>query len=327
MEAVRHRTIDTNGIKLHIAEQGQGPLVILCHGFPECWYSWRHQLQALAEAGFHAVAPDQRGYGQSDAPEAIEAYDLLHLTGDIVGLVYALGETQAAIVGHDWGSAVAWTSALLRPDIFHSLCMMSVPFLPFTIGQPKPTDVMRAMFGSMEFYQLYFQEPGKAEKELEENVSETVLKMLYAGSGDAPADQAFRFLFDRSQRFIDLHKTPEKLPNWLKQEDVDYFSNEFQRTGYRGGLNWYRNLDRDFELLAPLANAKIIQPTLFLAGEKDVCMAMYQQAYEALNVTVPGLVGKYLLPGAGHWVQQERAAQVNEHLLAFLPKARAVSAS
>jgi pimeloyl-ACP methyl ester carboxylesterase len=326
MDTVKHRMIETNGIRLHVAEQGQGPLVILCHGFPECWYSWRHQMPALASAGYRVIAPDQRGYGRSDAPQAIEAYDLCHLAGDIVGLVYSLGESRAIIVGHDWGAPVAWTCALLRPDIFHSLCLMSVPFLPFTIGQPKPTDVMKAAFGEMEFYQLYFQEPGKAEKELEEDVCATLLKLLYAGSGDAPADQAFHFLFDRSQRFIDLHVTPQGLPSWLKQEDLDYFTSEFQRTGFRGGLNWYRNLDRDWELLAPLANARIEQPTLFLAGEKDVCIAMYRDAYNALEQNVPGLESKHLLAGAGHWVQQERPEEVNHRLLTFLPRARAESA-
>jgi pimeloyl-ACP methyl ester carboxylesterase len=323
MHPVKHRTIESNGIVLHVAEQGEGPLVLLCHGFPECWYSWRHQMAALASAGYRAVACDQRGYGQSSAPQAIEAYTLCHLAGDIVGLVYALGETGATIVGHDWGAAVAWTCALLRPDIFHSVGLMSVPFLPFTTGQPKPTAQMRATFGDMEFYQLYFQEPGKAEKELEENVRMSMLKLLYAGSGDAPESESFRFVFNRSQRFIDGHAAPRELPRWLTDEDLEYYTREFERTGFRGGLNWYRNLDRDFELLAPLAHARIEQPTLFLAGDRDVCITMYRNAYDAMEQTVPGLVGKHLLAGAGHWVQQERPAEVNDHLLRFVQRARA----
>jgi pimeloyl-ACP methyl ester carboxylesterase len=323
MHAVKHRTIESNGIVLHVAEQGDGPLVILCHGFPECWYSWRHQMAALAAAGYRAVACDQRGYGQSSAPEAVEAYTLCHLAGDIVGLVYGLGETQATIVGHDWGAPVAWTCALLRPDIFHSVCLMSVPFLPFTMGQPKVTSQLRAAFGEFEFYQLYFQEPGRAEKEFEENVRATMLKMLYAASGDAPDDEGFRFVFERSQRFIDAHVLPRELPGWLTEEDLSYFTREFERTGFRGGLNWYRNLDRDYELLAPLVNAKIEQPALFVAGEKDVCITMYREAYDAMEQTVPGLIGKHLLQGAGHWVQQERPDEVNELFLAFLRRARA----
>ena len=327
MYEVKHRTVESNGIDLHVAEQGEGPLVVLCHGFPECWYSWRHQMKALAAAGFRAVACDQRGYGHSSAPESVDAYTLCHLAGDIVGLVYALGETRATVVGHDWGSAVAWTSALLRPDMFHSVCLMSVPFLPFTIGQPKLTQQMRVTFGNLEFYQLYFQEPGKAEKELEENVRASLLKLLYAGSGDAPADQSFRFVFDKSQRFIDAHVLPSGLPAWLNDADLEYFTREFERTGFRGGLNWYRNLDRDFELLAPLANARIEQPTLFVAGDRDVCITMYRDAYDALEQTVPGLVGKRLLAGAGHWVQQERPDQVNDLLLGFMQRARTAGMS
>ena len=326
METVKHRTIETNGIRLHVAELGQGPLVILCHGFPECWYSWRHQMAALAAAGYRVIAPDQRGYGESDAPAPVDQYDLCHLAGDIVGLVYALGETRAALVGHDWGAPVAWTSALLRPDVFDCVCLMSVPFLPFTMGQPKLTDTLKATFGEMQFYQLYFQEPGKAERELEEDVRSTMLKLLYSGSGDAPEDQGFRFMFPPGQRFIDAHAEPQTLPAWLTEQDLDYFTKQFARTGFRGGLNWYRNLDRDFELLAPLVNAKIRRPALFLAGEKDVCITMYRDAYDALEQTVPGLVSKHLLAGAGHWVQQERPREVNDLLLAFLRNSHAQSA-
>jgi pimeloyl-ACP methyl ester carboxylesterase len=327
MDHVSHRTVQTNGLRLHIAEQGDGPLVVLCHGFPECWYSWRHQMPALAAAGYRVVAPDQRGYGQSDAPQAVDAYDLLHLAGDIVGLVYALGEERAAIVGHDWGAPVAWTCALLRPDIFHSVCLMSVPFLPFTMGQPKVTDELKAAFGDMEFYQLYFQEPGKAEKELQEDVRATMLKLLYSGSGEAASGEGFPMVFPRSQRFIDAAPLPQALPHWLSPDDLDYFAVLFQRSGFRGGLNWYRNLDRDFELLAPLANAVIRQPSLFLAGEKDVCIAMYRQAYDALERTMPALTGKHLFAGAGHWIQQERPREVNTHLLEFLGRARSGAAA
>ena len=322
METVCHRMVDANGIRMHIAEQGEGPLVILCHGFPESWYSWRHQLAALAAAGYHAVAPDQRGYGESDAPEAIDQYDLCHLAGDIVGLVYALGEKRAAIVGHDWGAPVAWTSAVLRPDVFDSVCLMSVPFLPFTSGQPKLTDTLKAAFAGMQFYQLYFQEPGKAEKELEEDVRATMLKMLWSASGDAPEGQGFPYVFPAGQRFIDVLSLPAALPGWLTEEDVDYFTSRFARAGFRGGLNWYRNLDRDFELLAPLVNAAICQPALFVAGERDVCITMYRDAYDAMEQTVPALAGKHLLAGAGHWVQQERPGEVNELLIAFLKGAR-----
>ncbi len=176
MTDVRHRTIETNGIRLHIAEQGTGPLVVLCHGFPESWYSWRHQLSALAAAGFHAVAPDMRGYGQSDRPEAINQYTLLHLVGDMVGLLDALGEETAVIAGHDWGAPVAWHAALLRPDRFRAVIGLSVPYRPR--GAVRPTTVM-PQTDDAQFYQLYFQEPGVAEAELEQDARFTVHSLLY----------------------------------------------------------------------------------------------------------------------------------------------------
>jgi pimeloyl-ACP methyl ester carboxylesterase len=319
---LRHRSVETNGIRLHIAEQGSGPLIVFCHGFPESWYSWRHQMAALPEAGFRVVAPDQRGYGQSDAPSAIEAYTLCHLAGDIVGLVYALNEERAVIAGHDWGAAVAWTCALLRPDIFQALCLMSVPYLPFSTGDPKPTDIMKAIFPEKEFYQLYFQEPGRAEEELEQDVRSAMLRLLHSGSGDAPEGEGFPFVFDRSQRFIDGMILPESLPAWLTEDDLDYFVREFTRTGFRGGLNWYRNMDRNWELLGALRNARIRQPAIFLAGERDVVVGMYRAAFDALEQTVPGLTGKYLIPGAGHWVQQEKPEEINNRLLEFLERQR-----
>jgi len=317
MEA-SERLIDTNGIKMHIAEQGQGPLVIMCHGFPELGYSWRHQLPALAEAGFHAVAPDQRGYGQTDCPEPIEAYNILQLVGDIVGLVHALGKEKAVIVGHDWGSPVAWNCALLRPDIFHALILLSVPYSPRPWGSIRPTEAMKNMAGDFNFYILYFQEPGKVEKEIEENVRESVLKFLYSASGDPPPDKRWNFLFSKDQRFIDTGYLPDTLPAWLTEEDVDVFAEGFKRTGFRGGVNWYRNIDRNWELTPFLSEAKIHQPSLFIAGELDGVITMSRPAFDNLENTVPDLKKKVLIPGAGHWVQQERPQEVNDLLIEFL---------
>jgi len=318
MEETRHRTVETNGIKMHIAEQGAGPLVILCHGFPELWYSWRHQLPALAEAGFHAVAPDQRGYGQTDRPEAIEDYSILKLTGDIVGLVHALGEARAVIVGHDWGAPVAWHCALLRPDIFRALALMSVPYLQGSWKSIRPTEAMRRMAGEYEFYQLYFQEPGKAEGELEEDVRKSMLMILYSASGDPPPDKRWRFLFSKSQRFTDTGFLPEALPTWLTERDLDVFTEEFERTGFRSALDWYRNIDRNWELTFFLNGAKIRQPALFVAGELDGVRVMYRRAFETLETPIPNLKKKVLIPGAGHWVQQERPNEVNRLLIEFL---------
>ena len=312
------RMIDTNGIRMHIAEQGQGPLIVMCHGFPELGYSWRHQLPALAAAGFHAVAPDQRGYGQTESPEPIEAYNILQLTSDIVGLVHALGEERAVIVGHDWGSPVAWHCALLRPDIFTALILLSVPYLPGSWESIPPTEVMKKLAGDKEFYQLYFQEPGKIEKELEEDVRKSLLMFLYSASGDPPPEKRWRFLFNKSERFIDSGSLPDSLPVWLTDQDLDIFTQNFERSGFRGGINWYRNIDRNRELTPFLNGVKVHQPALFVAGALDSVIVMYRQAYDNLETNIPNLKKKVLIPGAGHWIQQERPNEVNDLLIEFV---------
>lgn len=317
MEA-NHRIVDTNGIKMHIAEQGQGPLVIMCHGFPELGYSWRHQLPALAEAGFHAVAPDQRGYGQTDCPEPIEAYNIFELVGDIVGLVHALGEEKAVIVGHDWGAPVAYNCALLRPDIFHALILLSVPYSPRSWGSIRPTEAMKNMAGDNQFYIVYFQKPGRVEKELEADVRETMVKALYSLSGDPPPEKRWNFLFGKDQKFVDTVYMPDTLPEWLTEKDIDVFTEGFKRTGFRGGVNWYRNIDRNWELTPFLSEAKIHQPSLFIAGELDGVIVMSRAAFDNLESAVPNLKQKILVPGAGHWVQQERPQEVNDALIDFL---------
>jgi len=318
MGEINHRYVETNGIRMHIAEQGEGPLVLLCHGFPESWYSWRHQMPALAAAGYRAVAPDQRGYGKTDRPEAVEAYNIFQLTGDIVGLMHALGEETAVIIGHDWGSPVAWHCALLRPEIFRAVALLSVPYAPRSWGSMRPTDAMRRMAGDKEFYQLYFQEPGKAERELEADVRRTVSMFLYSASGDPPPEGRWRFLFEKGEKFLDAGSLPDKLPPWLSVEDMDFFTGEFERTGFRGGLNWYRNIDRNWELTPFLSEARLRQPALFIAGEADGVITMYRRAFERLEQNVPRLKQKVLLPGAGHWIQQERPAEVNKLLITFM---------
>lgn len=318
MTEVKHRSIETNGITMHIAEQGDGPLVVLCHGFPECWYSWRHQLPALAEAGYHAVAPDQRGYGQTDRPEPVAAYNIFQLTGDIVGLVHGLGEQQAVVVGHDWGAPVAWHCALLRPDLFRAIVLLSVPYVARSWNDPRPTEAMKRMAGDKEFYQLYFQEVGKAERELEADVRKSVRMLLYSASGDPPPEKRWRYLFSKSERFLDTLTQPDILPAWLTEQDIDYFTREFERTGFRGGLNWYRNVDHRWEQTLFLSAAKLHQEALFVAGEADAVIAMRRAAFDGLEEAVPNLRKKILLAGAGHWIQQERPAEVNQLLIEFL---------
>jgi len=308
-----HRTVEANGIRMHLAEQGQGPLVLLCHGFPESWYSWRHQLPALAAAGYRAVAPDMRGYGQTDRPDAIEQYTQLHHVGDMVGVLEALEVETAVIVGHDWGAPVAWNAALLRPDRFPAVAALSVPYTPR--GSTRPTEALARAYGDTFMYMLYFQTPGVAEAELERDVRSTVRRVLCGISGDGAGMRGAR---PRRSTFLDDMPDPERLPAWLGEADVDFYASEFERTGFRGGLNWYRNLDRTWELMAAWRGAPIAVPALFVAGDRDPVIARTRAAMDAMSTTVPQLRRAVLLPGCGHWTQQERPAEVNEALLAFL---------
>jgi len=313
------RVVEANGIRMRIAEQGAGPLVVLCHGFPESWYSWRHQLPALAAAGFHAVAPDMRGYGGTDRPDDVTRYTLLHLVGDMVGLLGALGETSAAIVGHDWGAPVAWHAALLRPDRFPAVVGLSVPFRPR--GSTRPTTAM-PQTADAQFYQLYFQAPGVAEAELERDVRRTMRSVLTSIAGDAPpgARAGGVGMVPRPGGLLSGMTDPPALPPWLTEADVDVFVGEFTRTGFRGGLNWYRNIDRNWELLAPFAGARVSVPALYVAGDRDLVVAFpgMDQLIPNLTTFVPRLTRTVLLPGCGHWTQQERPEEVNAVLLEFL---------
>jgi pimeloyl-ACP methyl ester carboxylesterase len=319
---IRHRQLQVGELSMHVAEAGEGPLVLLCHGFPECWYSWRHQLRALAAAGYHAVAPDMRGYGRTDAPEPVEAYSMLHLVGDMTGLLGALGEARAVIVGHDWGSMVAWSAALLRPDRFRAVVGMSVPFLPRL--PIRPIAMMKAMAGDRFFYILYFQEPGKAEAELDPRAREFLRGMLHTASGDVdPGVLRKAAALPKTAKFLDGMAWPEKLPRWLGEEDLEVYVAEFERTGFRGGLNWYRNFDRNWELLAPFADRRITVPALFVGGLRDAVVTGPELAGEGPAVKLLGsfcddLRGKVLIEGAGHWNQQEAPEATNAALLDFL---------
>jgi pimeloyl-ACP methyl ester carboxylesterase len=323
MNGLTHRTVETNGIRMHVAEQGEGPLVLLCHGFPESWYSWRHQLPALAAAGFHAVAPDMRGYGQTDRPAEIDQYTMLHLVGDMVGLLDALGAEQAVIVGHDWGAPVAWHAALLRPDRFRGVIGLSVPYRPR--GSNRPTTMMPQTEDAV-FYQLYFQNPGVAEAEIERDVRQFIRGVLYANSGDIPyqVPAGEVGMVPRSggmtARMFNLSVNLPILPPWIGEADIDFYVSEFSRTGFRGGLNYYRNIDRNWELLAPFAGAKVTVPALYAAGDRDLVIAFRGMEELVPNLTkfVPQLRRTIILPGCGHWTQQERATEVNAAMIEFL---------
>ena len=308
--------LDVNGLRMQVAMQGSGPLVLLCHGFPELWISWRAQLAALAKAGYRAVAPDMRGYGGTTAPEDPTAYTLLHLVGDMVELVKQLGEAQAVIVGHDWGAPVAWNSAMLRPDMFRAVVGMSVPFSP-----PGPVNLLDGLrkAGIHTFYMQYFQTPGMAEKELERDVAASIRRINFSGSGDGPDRVSFGVL-QPGQGFLDNMVEPEKLPSWLSADDIGYYAAEFSRTGFRGGLNWYRNITRSWELLTPWRGTVIRQPSMFIAGARDDVLKFPTSQPQIANFsdTLPNLRGRHILEGAGHWVQRERASVVSELLISFL---------
>lgn len=314
MEVTR-RDIDANGIRIHLVEAGEGPAVLLCHGFPESAHSWRHQLKALAEAGYRAIAPDMRGYGGTDAPEAIEAYSQLQLVGDMVGLLDALQLPRAAIAGHDWGAPVAWNAALMRPDRFPAVIGLSVPYVPR--GGASAPAILRHR-GRHRFYQLYFQEPGVAEAECERDLQTTFRRTLWAWSG---GPDTYWNGDVGPDGFIASLSEPPVLPGWFDQADIDAYAEAFSRNGFRGPLNWYRNMDRDWALLAPFHMARVRVPALFLVGERDPVRGMLGSAIEALPLTVPDLKASIAIPGVGHWVQQEAPEAVNAAMLDFLREA------
>lgn len=314
-----HRIVPVNGIRLHAVEAGEGPLVLLVHGFPESWYSYRHQLHVLAAAGYRAVAIDVRGYGRSSAPPAIEDYRMLRHVADNVALVRELGEQQAVVVGHDWGAPIAWNSALLRPDIFRAVAGLSVPFAP--AGDTRPSAAIRAMGGDEEFYIEYFQQPGRAEAELDQDVRRWLLGFYFTASGDAPSPLAgagTMATVPNGGELRDRFAYPDPLPAWLTEDDLDVYAGEFERTGFTGGLNRYRNVDRDWEDLSAFRGRPIDVPALFIGGDRDGPTIWGMRSIERFGVTLPRLHRSIILPGCGHWTQQERPAEVNEALLEFL---------
>ncbi len=316
---VEHQIVAVNGIRLHVVTEGEGPLVLLVHGFPESWYSWRHQLPALAEAGYRAAAIDVRGYGRSSKPAAIDDYRMLGHIGDNVALVTALGAEQAIVVGHDWGAPIAWNSALLRPDVFRAVAGLSVPFSP--AGDTRPSDAFRRMGGTEEFYIEYFQIPGRAERELEEDVRRWLLGFYFSASGDAPPigpGAGTMATVPHGGRLCDRFTYPETMPAWLAEADLDVYAGEFERTGFTGGLNRYRNVDRDWEDLSVFRGRPIDVPALFVGGDRDGPTIWGAPAIERFGQTLPKLHDSIILAGCGHWTQQERPAEVTAALVDFL---------
>ena len=314
---VRHRQVTTNGIDMHIAEAGDPdpsrPPVILCHGFPELWYSWRHQLPALAAEGHHVIAPDQRGYGRTERPAAIDDYDIHHLTDDLAGLLEVLGHERAVFVGHDWGSMVVWAMAQRYPEKVSAVCGMSVAFSPR--GQLSTTDVLRRVMGDRFFYILYFQEPGVADADLGKDPRDAMRRFL-AAIGGGSAGGLVTSLPAEGTTFWDWMKPVEKLPAWISEDELDVFATEFERTGFTGGINWYRNFRRNWQINESWGSNKIEMPAAFIAGEKDPVLVMTPPS--RMDGWVTDLRVCELIPEAGHWVQQEKPDETNAALLTFL---------
>jgi pimeloyl-ACP methyl ester carboxylesterase len=290
------RTVATNGIELQLAEEGEGRPVILCHGFPELAYSWRHQLPALAAAGYRALAPDMRGFGGSSIPHDVDAYDVLTLGEDVLGLLDELGEERAVIVGHDWGANVTWNLALTHPERVAAVVGLSVPYAP--PPPVPPTEIYRRRIGDG-FYILWFQEPGVADESLSRDVRRTILT---------------REVWDAS--WADGTEEELRVPRWLDEDDVSVYVEAFERTGFTGGLNYYRNIDRNRELLAPFADRRIEQPALFVTGSRDP--VQYFMPSSVMDGWVTDLRRTVEIEGGGHWIQQQRPEEVNTALVQFL---------
>jgi pimeloyl-ACP methyl ester carboxylesterase len=310
-------SVAANGIHLRVALAGKGPLVLLVHGWPESWYSWRHQIPFLAEVGYRVAAPDVRGYGGSDKPEPIEAYAIKEMCADIAGLIDALGESQAILVGHDWGAQIVWNTALFYPEKVRAVVGLSVPYL----GRgPEPrVELFRKIYKDRFFYQLYFQEPGVAEAELEADVRTSLRKIYYGASGDAMR-KGLRADKPADARLLDGLPDPEPFPAWLTPADIDYYVGEFQRSGFRGPLNRYRTSKLDFAQQAAIADKRIEQPAAFIAGSLDPVLRFVPgvDMIEMMRARIADLRLVKLIEGPGHWVQQERPVDVNAALDTFL---------
>ena len=322
MIEVRTQRRAVNGIELDLVEAGDpdSPAILLSHGFPECAYSWRHQMLPLAAAGYHVLAPDQRGYGHSSRPAAVPAYHADELSADLLGLLDDVGANDAVFVGHDWGALLVWHMARIHPQRMRAVVGVSVPYTPWPA---VPTELMKAMWGDRFFYILYFQQVGPAERELEADVRHTMRTMLWAASGEmyrgTPAELPPR----EGTGFLDwmtalAGPVPEGLPAWLTQEDLDTYVERFEASGFFGPVSWYRNLDADHERVKDIPHDVITMPTAFIGGTRDGVIAGRPEYVEAMHRLLPNYRGATMIEGAGHWTQQERPEEFNAALLRFV---------
>ncbi len=311
------QSIRTNGVNLRCVVDGDGPLVVMIHGWPESWYSWRHQIGPVRDAGYRVVVPDVRGYGGSDAPQPLEAYDMENLIGDVLGLIDHFGERRAILFGHDWGAPIVWNTTALHPDRVRAVAALSVPYSPR--GKVSPIELWRQIYAGRFFYQLYFQEPGVAEAELEADIRKSLRKIYYAGSGESPKGM-FRSDKRPDERMLDDLPDPATLPEWLTAQDIEYYASQFQKSGFRGPLNRYRNQQRDWDRLTALTGARITVPACFIAGRRDGVLKFIPNfdLVEYMKRWTDDLRVCEILDGAGHWIQQERPDEVTKLLLGFL---------
>jgi pimeloyl-ACP methyl ester carboxylesterase len=320
---MQRKSVDVNGITLSYLEAGEGPAILLCHGFPETSQSWRKQIPVLAAAGFRAIAPDLRGYGESSCPEASDVYTMFHIVGDLIGLMDALSIKHAVVVGNDWGASVAWQMALMRPDRIRGVAAFGVPMMA---RPPMPPTKIFPRTNEAMFYTMYFQVPGLAERELESDVPATLRRIYHAASGEAgprqPGDDTpnpFGMVVPERGILQDLPE-PVSLPAWLSSADFNACATAFARSGFHGGLNYYRNLDRNWELQASLEGMQVQVPALFAIGSRDVGLSIpgMDHIIAGMSKLAPRLRRCVTIDDAGHWLQQERADAVNSLLLSFV---------
>ncbi|MCB0982353.1 MAG: alpha/beta hydrolase, partial [Ilumatobacter sp.] len=325
MTAVTTHHIAVNGVELVVHEAGDpgNPTVLLCHGFPELAHSWRHQFAPLVDAGFHVLAPDQRGYGHSSAPQEVDAYGIEQLTGDLFALLDHYGKEQAIFVGHDWGSIIVWQAAVLQPERVRAVVGVSVPYVEWPA---PPTQLMNMVYGDRFFYILYFQQVGPPEAELDADPRDTMAKVLYGASGAATKGREMPTELPPMEGtgFLTMMDAPPALPYpgpegpWLTDADLDEYAREFAHSGFFGPVSYYRNLDGNFAVLANLHADRVAMPSYFICGEDDVVRLMDPTGPERMRNLLPDYRGEVLIPDAGHWVQQEAPRAFNDALLGFL---------
>ncbi|HEY0518237.1 MAG TPA: alpha/beta hydrolase [Ilumatobacteraceae bacterium] len=317
--------IDVNGVTLRVRQAGDpaDPTVMLCHGFPELAYSWRHQMVPLADAGFHVVAPDQRGYGHSSAPLEVDAYAIGNLTDDLLGLLDHFGKNDAIFVGHDWGALIVWDMARLHPERVRAVVGVSVPFVQWPA---PPTQLMKMMYGDRFFYILYFQQPELAENELAADPHDSMAKVMWgaSGVGFSSRDRSAVLPPMEGTGFLTMMPSPPARPfmgpegAWLSEADLQVYADEFSTSGFFGPISYYRNLDANFGVVKDLDASRVSMPAFFIGGTDDVVNVMDPTGVERMQNLLPDFRGATILDGVGHWTQQEAPAAFNESLLAFL---------